>query len=1049
MKFELPLSTIKYLAKDFEAFAKGEKLFHNNATTSCNFSQEDGEKLANITVLEGDETFNTVLYFDVKGNLASDQCSCKVPGCEHVVCSMLNFTKEINASVSRNKAKELKNELTRVFSKNLQVDIGVLNTERIQIQPIIDIENLTISFRTGSRKFYLIKNITEFLQTLDSESTYSYTQTFQIQNSISSYTENAQAVIQFLKYELDYNFYNQDTVKYIEITSLNIDKTFELLLKFAKSKEKMYTKLPNGNLEELALIEHFPENIYPEFLYELDFTENNITLKNSDFDFQTLQGYRQGYVFKDNTILRLPNDFFSCLVNINETFLNLKSGEINFTYEEISDFLSFVFPYLKKYNLIENTYVDKLFQYGYYDLVTKIYFDIKKKNVLANVVFCYGEQEIPYYSNENIPFRNQIKELEVVKTLNFFNFLDIGNSFVVSKDDDIFSFISSGFDTFKNLGEVFITDAVRRYLHKLNDLSPTVSIKSSNNLLSVDFDYADIDAKEMKQILDAFTKNKQFFRLENGEFINLQKNEVQELVELLHISEVEDETFYLPLSKSFSLENFTELKISKDSAFVDMILYIKNYQDIVLPLNHISLDLRSYQKNGIQWLYSLYKNGLGGILADDMGLGKTIQTISLLSEIKAQQNSLKALIVVPTSVLYNWEQELQRTADNLTYTLVFGTQRTRSELIKFESDVYIATFDTVRRDIKYYDKEFDLLIVDEAQYIKNHNTQTSKAIKKINRKATFALTGTPIENSLSELWSIFNLCLPSLLGSFNNFNKNYIKSIVQYDNKDVMTLLKNQISPFILRRFKADVLTELPDKIESTITCDMTDEQEMIYNTFLLEARGEIYSGLQNHTMDTMSILSKITRLRQLACHPQLVNADYQKNSGKLDATLELLESVIEQGHRVIIFSQFTSMLKIISEKLTNNLNQTHFYLDGKTSSKSRVDMSARFNNGENNVFLISLKAGGVGLNLTGADVIIHFDPWWNPSVMEQATARAYRFGQKNTVQVFNIIARNSIEEKILKLQDSKRSIIDNVINDNAQTLGKLTQEDIKWIFEL
>ncbi len=1049
MKFELPLSTIKNLAKDLDAFSTGEKLFHNNATFSCNFTQEEGEKLANIKVLEGEETFSTVLYFDLKGNLVSDQCSCRVPGCEHVVCSMLNFTKETNASVSRNKAKEIKNDLTKVFSKNLQVDIGVLNTERLQIQPIFDFDSLTLSFRTGSKKFYLIKSINEFLQTLENETTYHYTQTFHIQNSISSYTENAQAIIQFLKYELDYNFYNQDTVKYIEITSLNIDKTFELFQKFAESKEKMYTKLPNGNLEELVLVDNFDTNTYTDFLYDLEFTENNIILKNSHFSYPTLQGYRQGYIFKDNAILKLPNDFFGCLVNINDTFSSLKSEEINFTYEEISDFLSFVFPYLKKYNLIENTYVDKLFDYGYYDLETKIYFDIKKKNVLANVVFCYGEQEIPYYSTENIPFRNQIKELEVVKTLNFFNFSDTGNSFVVSKDDDIFNFISSGFDTFRNLGEVFVTDAVRRYLHKLNDLAPTVSIKTSNNLLNVDFDYAGVDVKEMRQILDAFTKNKKFFRLDNGEFINLQKNDVKELVELLHISEVEDDNFYLPLSKSFSLEHFSELKINKDAAFIDMILYIKNYDDVVLNLDHINLDLRSYQLSGVKWLYSLYKNGLGGILADDMGLGKTIQTVSLLSEIKARQKSLKALIVVPTSVLYNWEQELTRTANNLTYTLVFGTQKTRTELIEFDTDVYIATFDTVRRDIKSYDQDFDLLIVDEAQYIKNHNTQTAKAIKKIKRKATFALTGTPIENSLSELWSIFNLCLPSLLGSFNNFNKNYIKSIVQYDNKEVMTLLKNQISPFILRRFKADVLTELPDKIETTITCDMTDEQEMIYNTFLLEARGEIYSGLENHTMDTMSILSKITRLRQLACHPQLVKNDYLKNSGKLDATLELLESVLAQGHRVLIFSQFTAMLNIISDKLTHNLNEPHFYLDGKTSSKARVDMSARFNNGENNIFLISLKAGGVGLNLTGADVIVHFDPWWNPSVMEQATARAYRFGQKNTVQVFNIIAKNSIEEKIVKLQDSKRSIIDNVINDNTQTLGKLTKDDIKWMFEL
>ncbi len=1049
MKLDLQLSTIKYLAKDTETFLQGEKLFYASSTLGCSHITEDGEKLAKISVLDDEQTYNTVLYFDLKGNLVSDQCSCKVPGCAHVVCAMLNFTQETNASVSKNKAKELKNMLTNVFSKNLQVDIGVLNKEKIQIQPIVDFETMTITFRIGSKKHYLIKNITEFLQTLSTESNYYLTQNFHIRNSLSNYSTNAQSVIQYLKYELEYNFYNQDNVKFIELTSLNIDKTFELLLKFFESGEKIYTKQPNGNLVELYLDKDFVENIYDEFLYELDFTDNNILLKNSKFDYETLQGYRQGYIFKDDTILRVPNDFFNCLTNINETFIGLKSDEINFNYEEISDFLSFVFPYLKKYNLIENTYIDKLFQFGYYDLVTKIYFDIKKKNVLANVVFCYGDDEIPYYSLENVPFRNQIRELEIIKTLNFFNFEDTGTSFAVSKDNDIFDFITAGFDTFRSLAEVYITDAYRNYLHKLNEVSPSVSIRSNNNLLSLDIEFGDIDIAEMRKILDAFTKNKKFYRLENGEFINLQKDDVKELVELLHISEVEDDKFYLPFSKSFLIDNFSELNISKDAAFVDMILSIKNSRTQSLDLPEVNLDLRSYQLDGIKWLNALYTHGLGGILADDMGLGKTIQTISLLSKVKLDQGSLKALIVVPTSVLYNWEQELVRTANNLTYTLVFGTQKTRSELIEFDSDVYITTFDTVRRDIKFYTHEFDILIVDEAQYIKNHNTQTSKAIKKINRKSTFALTGTPIENSLGELWSIFNLCLPSLLGSFNSFNKNYIKSIVQHDNNNVMSLLKNQISPFILRRFKADVLTELPDKIESTITCDMTDEQENIYNTFLLEARGEIYAGLQNHTMDTISVLSKITRLRQLACHPQLVNEDYLKNSGKLDATLELLESVLEQGHRVLLFSQFTSMLQIISDKLTNMLDEPHFYLDGKTSSKNRIDMSARFNNGENNIFLISLKAGGVGLNLTGADVVIHFDPWWNPSVMEQATARAYRFGQKNTVQVFNIIARNSIEEKIVKLQESKKSIIDNVINDNTQTLGRLTEDDIKWIFDL
>ncbi len=1046
MKLELPLSIIKYLARDNDAFLNGEKLFHSNATISCELSNEDGEKLATLKVLDDGVPYTSILYFNLKGNLVSDQCSCKEPGCAHSVCAMLNFATETNANVSKNKAKELKNELTKAFNKTLNLEIGVLNKDKLHIQPIIDFENMTMSFRTGSRKFYIIKNIMEFLQSLENETDYYFTQNFYINNSISSYTSNAQAIIQFLKYELDFNIYGQDSMKYIELTSLNIDKVFELLQKLVNAHDKIYTKQSNGNLIDLTIVENFETNTYPELIYDLEFSENNILLLNSKFDYETIQGYRFGYIFKDASILKVPNDFFNCLSNINQTFSVLKSDEINFTYEEISDFLSFIFPYLKKYNLIEDTYIDKLFLYGYYNLETKIYFDIKNKNILANVIYCYGDKEVPYYSTENIPFRNQIKELEVIKTLKFFNFEDTKTSFVVARDNDIFDFMLSGFDTFKSISDVYITDKVRKYLHNLNEVSPSVSIKTTNNLLSVDFDYANIPKEEMRNILDAFTKNKKFYRLDSGEFINFEKKDVKELVELLHISEYEDDNYYLPFSKSFLLDTFNELKISTDSAFLDMILDIKNYAHMDLDFSSIKLSLRNYQKDGIRWLYSLYKHNLGGILADDMGLGKTIQTITLLSILKEQKPDLKVLIVVPTSVLYNWENEILNTADNLTYTLVLGTQKTRSELIEYDTNVYITTFDTVRRDIKFYNQDFDILIVDEAQYIKNHNTQTSKAIKKISRKTTFALTGTPIENSMSELWSIFNLCLPTLLGSFNSFNKNYIKSIIQHDNKSVMTLLKNQISPFILRRFKADVLTELPEKIESTILCDMTDDQETIYNTFLLEARGEVFNGLQNHTMDTISILSKITRLRQLACHPQLVNSDYGKTSGKLDAVLELIESVIEQGHRVLIFSQFTSMLNIISEKLPH---EPHFYLDGKTTSKQRTDMTARFNNGENNVFLISLKAGGVGLNLTGADVIIHFDPWWNPSVMEQATARAYRFGQKNRVQVFNIIAKNSIEEKILKLQENKRSIIDNVINDNAQTLSKLSEDDIKWMFEL
>ena len=496
-----------------------------------------------------------------------------------------------------------------------------------------------------------------------------------------------------------------------------------------------------------------------------------------------------------------------------------------------------------------------------------------------------------------------------------------------------------------------------------------------------------------------------------------------------------------------------KLKMSRRfSKFWKEISTFSNMENTPLPKSTVAT-LREYQTKGYSWLWFLYKYGLNGILADDMGLGKTLQTLTLWQKAKEKDGKEPTLVICPTSVVFNWENEIEKFAPNLKFLTLSGVDRKNNfkNIPKF--DVVITSYALIRRDIDQLKKyDFRYIILDESQNIKNSQSQTSKAVKILKAKHKLALSGTPIENRLEELWSVFDFLMPGFLFDAPEFNNRYVYPIVEKEDKQVERRLKSQIFPFILRRMKRDVAKDLPDKIEAVAYCELTPEQKDLYLQVLDSTKEELFKSIETVGLEKsrMSIFSALLRLRQICCHPRLYDKEGMlgiNESGKFEHLQSMLEEIISEGHRILLFSQFVGMLDIIKVWLENK-GIKHEYLSGST--KDRQAVVERFNTDPTiPIFLVSLKAGGTGLNLTGADYVIHYDPWWNPAVEDQATDRAYRIGQTKKVFVYRLITKGTVEEKIQRLKSKKRSLVDSVISVDRNIAKTLTFQDIKDIFSV
>lgn len=670
----------------------------------------------------------------------------------------------------------------------------------------------------------------------------------------------------------------------------------------------------------------------------------------------------------------------------------------------------------------------------------KFYFD-KDKNITVSLKVSYDKYEFDYFEGyfEKVIYRDTLKEESVVKELYKLGFENVNNSFVLLKDDDyIFQFFKKDILNLQKIGEVYYSESFTG-IKSISKGSFKGDIrKGKYDYFELNFSIKGLENEEILSILKAFRDNKKYYKLKTGEFLDLEEIELKKFLKLLESLEgenkIEENKVSFPKSKGIYLEKYLEEEKMKNFRGRKELKSLKN---MLLDLDNINFNipknlngvLRNYQEKGFKWLNTLDYLGFGGILGDEMGLGKTFQTIAFL----LSKEDSKSLIVAPTSLVFNWYSEFKKFAPSLKVVMVNKSPSEREEIIKDykKYDILITTYNLVKRDLESYKKIFfHYVILDEAQNIKNPSSQNAKSVKELKSKNRFALTGTPIENSLMELWSIFDFIMPNYLYDENKFTTRYYRRLEE--EPVIIEELKRLVTPFILRRYKKDVIKELPDKIEKKLIIPMEEEQKKVYKAYSDHIKALIEKKVINDEFKSskIEILSYITKLRQIAIDPSLVMDKYLGGSGKMEAILELVTQGIEENHKILIFSQFTSVLKNISKLF--KLNDISFsYLDGSTPSKERGKLVEDFNKNSNSVFLISLKAGGTGLNLTSADIVIHFDPWWNPAVEDQASDRAHRIGQKNVVEVIKMISENSVEEKIVNLQEEKRKLIDSVMGEN------------------
>ena len=601
------------------------------------------------------------------------------------------------------------------------------------------------------------------------------------------------------------------------------------------------------------------------------------------------------------------------------------------------------------------------------------------------------------------------------------------------KAEAVHTFFQEVLPAFEALGELKISESLQN-LYQVQ--KPQIHISSKGSLLEIQFDFQDIDQEEINRAMKALVEKQDYYISSTNQvyYFDEETKRIRQDLDDLGMEEIESDSFHARKSLAYTLSH-----LFKDQ---DQVTFTEEFRHLAHDLTHpedfpmtalnIKADLRDYQKKGIQWLQMLHHYRFGGILADDMGLGKTLQAIAFLSS-QFQENS-RVLILAPSGLIYNWADEFQKFAPNLDVVVVHGLKPYRETILAEKHQIYVTSYATFRQDSEIYqDLSFDFLFLDEAQVMKNAQTKIAKTLRKFVVPSVFALSGTPIENNIGELWSIFQIVLPGLLPAKKDFMKLPAERVAQF------------IKPFVMRRKKEEVLTELPDLIEVVYKNELEDQQKAIYLAQLQQMQERIeHVTAAEFQRNRVEILTGLMRLRQICDTPALFMEDYKGDSGKLDSLRDLLSQIAEGNHRVLIFSQFRGMLDRIEEELPQ-LGLTSFKITGSTPSQDRQEMTKAFNQGERDVFLISLKAGGVGLNLTGADTVVLVDLWWNPAVESQAIGRAHRMGQEQAVEVYRLVTRGTIEEKIQELQEQKRNLVSEVL-DGTESRGSLTLSEIQEI---
>lgn len=700
-----------------------------------------------------------------------------------------------------------------------------------------------------------------------------------------------------------------------------------------------------------------------------------------------------------------------------------------------------------------------------------LYLDSPQENMITcDVAAIYGEKKYHVYGKERYSQKRNFTEehrlAEIIQM--YFNAFDQEKSLLVYSGDegDIFTFLSQVIPKLQKYGDIYVTDSMKK-LRVVPSASFQVGVSVSGGLLEMSMASNQFNKEELAEIFSSYDRKKKYHRLKNGAFITFNKEQKQVMSALLDVmknyaDKKNPDTIKMPLFRALYLDELLaekeSVELKKNREYRKLIGKMRSYEngDYEVPQS-LEAVLREYQRDGFYWIKTLKENGFGGILADDMGLGKTLQILAFLLSEKEQGkvgDELRTLIVAPASLVYNWKKEVERFTPQLSVCVMAGTAHERKELIKNQTsnvDVWITSYDLLKRDIELYqDIVFANEIIDEAQYIKNQTTHAAKSVRLVNSSFRMALTGTPMENRLSELWSIFDYLMPGFLYGYTRFRSEIETLIVSDKDEDAMKRLRAMIHPFILRRLKKDVLKELPEKQEEIVTVALSGEQKKLYQAH--SQRLKMFLEDQNDedfAQNKLQILAELTKLRQLCCGPELLLENYKGENAKLETCIELITQAIAGGHKILLFSQFTSMLDLIGEEL-KKAKIDYYRIDGSVKKEARMEMVEQFQNPQNqvSVFCISLKAGGTGLNMTAADIVIHYDPWWNKAAQNQATDRAHRIGQKHAINVYQLIAEETIEQKICELQQVKEDLAEEVLSGEGISSTQFNKDEIMNLLE-
>ncbi len=1019
--------------------------------------------------------------YEVEIDISNDEdillCHCGCPAydafgrCKHIGATLLEYLDQQKPAVQERPRGMIGADRTSRVINNAGANLlltkyqnGISSEEaggiKIVPQLALEYDSIEISFTLGNDRQYVMRDISEFYRSISYSQTVQYGQKLSFRHTRDAFDDESKPLVDFIMATINEQmFYSKSAGSRLSPAVLPTLRSLKLS---GRSLDELFDMYSGDEIANRAGGERWKlKDENPSLTVRAENVGDRVRISVSP-KAQRVYGAKHDYVAIDRAIYRLTPDYAERMLPMIEA---ARTDELLFSPKGASDFCLTVLPKIEKHASVDDNGVLDAYRPDRVEIC--FYIDMPERSTLtARPAFVYQTATYGYDEKNgdgDATKRDSNKEREAVAALikHFDPPLNAGEQFSINDEERMYAFLSGGMVQLSEYGDIYISDRLKNiHMKKLSRV--TVGVSAGDGVLNLNVDTGEFPISELEELMQAVRDKRRYYRLDDGRFLTIGGSELDGLKQMadglnLTAKDLEKGKLDVPMARALYLDGALkqdgDLTFNRDTSFKKLVRDFKTVDDsdfgVPEPLDEV---LRNYQKTGFRWLKTLDAYKFGGILADDMGLGKTLQVLAYLLSVKRERGDdfegpRASLIVCPASLVLNWGDEVEKWTPELSVCLLCASSAERELEIQARDDydIMITSYDLMRRDVELHEKaSYYACILDEAQYIKNHETKAFHAVKRVKAAVRIALTGTPVENRLSELWSIFDFLMPGYLYNYATFRRQLEAPIAKNGDADARKTLQRLASPFILRRMKKDVLEELPPKIETVNYIQMEDEQRKVYLAHVWDVKKRMESATER---DKLEILSMLTRLRQLCCDPSLFIDGYTGESCKLEECARMLDELTESGHEVLVFSQFTSMLSRIRERL-DEMHIPSFTLQGDTPREERAELVRRFNAGEAPVFLISLKAGGTGLNLTGADTVIHYDPWWNIAAQNQATDRCYRIGQTRKVQVYQLITKGTIEENILKLQSRKRELAEAVTDSADGGIMSMSRDDIMKLLD-